>query len=896
MVRVVVDGKEYQVSENKNLLEAVLSEKLNLQYFCWHPALGSVGACRQCAVKKFKDENDKTGRLVMACMEPVADNTFISINDPEAKEFREGIIEWLMVNHPHDCPVCDEGGECHLQDMTVMSGHNYRRYRFNKRTYRNQYLGPLINHEMNRCIQCYRCVRYYRDYADGKDFDAFGIHNNVYFGRAEDGILENEFSGNLVEVCPTGVFTDKTLGQHYTRKWDLTNGPSICNLCSVGCNTIASERYGSLRRILTRFNSEVNGYFLCDRGRFGYEFVNSPERISIPRIKKNNTFQPAAKEEIINLAASVIKQGRTAGIGSPRASLESNFALQDLVGKENFFAGVGSSEFRLTSLITDLMKNGTVKIPSLKDIESTEAVFILGEDVTNTAPMTALSLRQASKNKPKEEALKLKIPDWHDNAIKEVTQNARGPFFIAHPLPTKLDDIATGVYNGSPDEIAAFGFAIANKISSNSPAVQSNDDIVERVNSISEKLIGIKSAVVVCGTSLVNEAIIHAGYNLALALNASGITASISFIVPEANSIGLNLISDKSFEEISGYDNLVILENNLYRREEQATVDKFLSSFKNVILIDHLQTETADKSNIVIPAGTFAESDGTLISNEGRAQRFYQSYDPLVFGKEKIIHESWRWIKLIGDSLGQNGFGNLNNFSDFSSAVETAYPVFKGITGITPPPGFRIAGQKIPREPHRFSGRTAMLADISVHEPKPPQDIDSPLSFTMEGFQGKPPSSVIPFFWSPGWNSAQAIHKYQIEIGGPLHGGDPGKRLFEPSAGEGKYFNVPRFSETESGSVFAVPAYHIFGSEEQSNHSMALSKLIPQPYIMISLSDAERLNFGEKKIKVTAGQKEFILTPQVSNKIKAGVAGIPFGLPGIEYIKLPSYIKLEVVG
>ena len=156
-----------------------------------------------------------------------------------------------------------------------MSGHNYRKYRFTKRTFTNQDLGPFINHEMNRCIECYRCVRYYRDLAGGNDLNVFAAHDHVYFGRAEDGTLENEFSGNLVEVCPTGVFTDKTLRSHYTRKWDLQTAPSICHHCGVGCNTIPGERYNSLRRILNRYNHDVNGYFLCDRGRFGYEFVNS---------------------------------------------------------------------------------------------------------------------------------------------------------------------------------------------------------------------------------------------------------------------------------------------------------------------------------------------------------------------------------------------------------------------------------------------------------------------------------------------------------------------------------------------------------------------------------------------------------------------------------------------
>ena len=241
-----------------------------------------------------------------------------------------------MLNHPHDCPVCDEGGECHLQDMTVMTGHAYRRYTGKKRTFRNQDLGPLVNHEMNRCIQCYRCVRFYRDYAGGRDFDAFGLRNQVYFGRPEDGVLESEFSGNLVEVCPTGVFTDKTLKEHYTRKWDLQTAPSICVHCGLGCNTIPGERYGTLRRIRNRYNGEVNGYFLCDRGRYGYEFVNSERRVRRPLYRQDRSAEaaPVEREEALRLAASLIGDGESViGIGSPRASLEANFALRTLVGR-----------------------------------------------------------------------------------------------------------------------------------------------------------------------------------------------------------------------------------------------------------------------------------------------------------------------------------------------------------------------------------------------------------------------------------------------------------------------------------------------------------------------------------------------------------------------------------
>src|SRR5215467_5915731 len=376
MATIVVDNRSYSVDGRHNLLAACLGSGLNLPYFCWHPAMGSIGACRQCAVKQFKDEQDQHGRLVMACMTPASDGTHISIDDPEAKAFRASVVEWLMANHPHDCPVCDEGGECHLQDMTVMTGHNYRCYTFEKRTFQNQYLGPFVNHEMNRCIQCYRCVRFYREYAGGTDLQAFSLRNLVYFGRKGDGVLENEFSGNLVEVCPTGVFTDRTLKQHYTRKWDLQMAPSICVHCGMGCNTTVAERYGMVRRIVNRYNGAVNGYFLCDRGRYGYEFVNSERRIRQPRLRGEVISKDAATGELRRLVStrSVI------GIGSPRASLESNFALRQLVGPERFYAGIPESEARLFNLMLDILRRGPSRTPTLREIEEADAVFVLGED------------------------------------------------------------------------------------------------------------------------------------------------------------------------------------------------------------------------------------------------------------------------------------------------------------------------------------------------------------------------------------------------------------------------------------------------------------------------------------------------------------------------------------
>ena len=281
MAVIHIDGTTVEVDSSDNLLQACLSLGIDVPYFCYHPALGSVGSCRQCAVKQFQNADDMKagrGRLVMSCMVAPGDDMYISVTDDEAKAFRKSMVELLMTNHPHDCPTCEEGGHCHLQDMTYMSGHSRRRYRFTKRTHQNQELGPFIAHEMNRCIACYRCVRFYKDYAGGEDLGVYGSNNRVYFGRDKDGQFESEFSGNLTEVCPTGVFTDKTHSERYNRKWDMQYAPSICHGCSAGCNTSPGERYGELRRIENRYNGEVNRYFLCDRGRFGYGYVNRSDR------------------------------------------------------------------------------------------------------------------------------------------------------------------------------------------------------------------------------------------------------------------------------------------------------------------------------------------------------------------------------------------------------------------------------------------------------------------------------------------------------------------------------------------------------------------------------------------------------------------------------------------
>ncbi|QEY63433.1 NADH-quinone oxidoreductase subunit NuoG [Metapseudomonas lalkuanensis] len=885
MATIHVDGKTLEVDGADNLLQACLSLGLDIPYFCWHPALGSVGACRQCAVKQYTDENDKRGRLVMSCMTPATDNTWISIDDEEAKQFRASVVEWLMTNHPHDCPVCEEGGHCHLQDMTVMTGHNARRYRFTKRTHQNQELGPFIAHEMNRCIACYRCVRYYKDYAGGTDLGVYGAHDNVYFGRVEDGVLESEFSGNLVEVCPTGVFTDKTHSERYNRKWDMQFAPSICHGCSSGCNISPGERYGEIRRIENRFNGSVNQYFLCDRGRFGYGYVNREDRPRQPRLGNQQLGLDAALDK----AAELLEGKRVIGIGSPRASLEGNFALRELVGAENYYSGIAAQELANLRLIRDILQNGPLPVPTLRDVEKHDAIFVLGEDLTQTAARMALALRQAVKGKATEIAASMKIQDWHMAAVQNVAQDALNPLFIASVAATRLDDVAAESVHAAPADLARIGFAVAHAIDPSAPAVEGlESEAAELVKRIADALLAAKRPLVISGASLGEKALIEAAANIASALKNREKNGSLSLVVPEANSMGLALFGGESVDAAldalttGKADAVVVLENDLYRRADAAKVDAALAAAKVVIVADHQQTATVDRAHLVLPAASFAEGDGTLVSLEGRAQRFFQVFDPTYYDANILVREGWRWLHALHSTL-QGKSVDWTQLDQVTTACADSSPLLAGIRDAAPNSSFRIKGLKLAREPHRYSGRTAMRANISVHEPRQPQDKDSAFAFSMEGYAGtKEPRQQIPFAWSPGWNSPQAWNKFQDEVGGHLRAGDPGVRLIEAKGQSLPWFSVNAAFNPAQGTWQAVPLHHLFGSEESSSRAAPVQERIPQPYVALAKDEADRLGVNDGALlALTVNGQTLRLPLAIKEEMGIGLVGLPAGLPGI---------------
>ena len=716
-------------------------------------------------------------------------------------------------------------------------------------------------------------------------------------GAAVTGCCESEFSGNLVEICPTGVFTDKTLKKHYTRKWDLQTAPSVCVHCGLGCNTIPGSRYGELRRIRNRYNGRINGYFLCDLGRYGYDFVNSDQRIREPLSRGSRGLEPTAvsvDEALRDAAALLAGNRKVIGIGSPRASLEANFALLTMVGPDNFYAGVSDKDFDLLSLELAVLRDGGVRTPSLSEMMEADAVFVLGEDVTNTAPVLALNLRQLAVRKASRLSEQVRVPRWNDAGVRLVAQYDKGMLYIATPSGTRLDDAALKTFHAPPDELARLGFAVASMLDPAAPAVT---DLSEEERGFADEIArSLKAAtrpLVISGAGCRSRAVIEAAANVSRALTRNGRPAEIFLTFPEANSMGLAMLGaagglDAAADAVrsGSADTLIILENDLYRRVQSSLATDLLGSAQHVIAIDHVVHATTLKADIVLPAATFAESSGSLVNNEGRAQRFYR-----VFLPEGQVLESWRWIAEMMRAQGRPEAAKWQILDDLVAAMAASVPALGTLPSVAPDAGFRLTGGKVPRQTHRRSGRTAIGANIDVHEHKTPEDPDTPLAFSMEGDHRQPPPALIPRFWAPRWNSVQSLNKFQEEVGGQLRGGDPGIRLIEPDQQvKGAYFgDIPARRQMEDARWLFVPLHHIFGSAELSVLSPGIAGLCPQPYVALHPEDALTLGMAEGDMaSVVLGDSDLELSVKIMPSLPRQVAGLPVGLPGAPFLDLPA--------
>ncbi|MFO7716785.1 2Fe-2S iron-sulfur cluster-binding protein [Desulfosarcina sp.] len=613
MPTLKIDNRKIDVPGGTKVIDAAERLGIVIPRFCFHPALGSVGACRVCAVA-FTEGPIKG--IQMSCMIEAQDGMVVSTTDGEAVDFRRHVIEWLMLHHPHDCPVCDEGGHCLLQDLTVAGGHGQRRYRGRKRTYRNQDLGPLVQHEMNRCIQCYRCSRYYQEFTGYRDLGVMGIGSRVYFGRCTSGVLESPFAGNLIDICPTGVYTDKP-SRYLGRRWDYERRASVCIHCSLGCNLTASARYRQVVRHEARPNLAVNGYFICDRGRYGYAYagaVNRPRQAMATGTPADGGDILAAAREAIQQTAVQYGPGSVAAVTSVRGSLET-LAMVTRAGREHGWTGpaVAPTDRQVLNLKTAVDCLRPDLAVSLAADTAAHDVLVIGADPLNESPMLALSLRQVQRYgghvtviDPRGVRLPFDFDHWavHPSAIGAI-------------LEALIQEIRG---SGAPAPAAAAGF-----------------DLI----ALARRLNGSPHPVVVCGTDVLTSREIALAADLAGTLCRTHKVAGLFYTLAGANAFAAALIGEEalSIEQVlkrienGSVRMLVAVEADLWSAfPDRARLRAALKRLEHLVVLDYVDTPLNGQADYFVPTQTIYECGGHWINQEGRLQ----AADAVMAGGEPI--------------------------------------------------------------------------------------------------------------------------------------------------------------------------------------------------------------------------------------------------------------------
>src|SRR5690242_19875464 len=325
MPKLTIDGREIEVAPGTTILQACQQAGIEIPHFCYHERLNIAGNCRMCLV-----EVERSPKPVASCAMPVADGMVIHTESEKAKKARHGVMEFLLINHPLDCPICDQGGECDLQDQAMAYGFDRGRYRENKRAVKYKDFGPLVETSMNRCIHCTRCVRFLGDVAGVADLGGIGRGEHMVIDTFVGKALESELSGNIIDLCPVGALTSKPYS-FIARPWELRKTESVDVLDAVGSNIRVDSRGPAVLRVLPRLNEDVNEEWISDKTRFALDGLGK-RRLDRPYIRRSGKFAEASWPEALALIAARLKGtagNRIAAIAGDLADSESMFALKE---------------------------------------------------------------------------------------------------------------------------------------------------------------------------------------------------------------------------------------------------------------------------------------------------------------------------------------------------------------------------------------------------------------------------------------------------------------------------------------------------------------------------------------------------------------------------------------
>jgi len=591
-----VDGRQVEVEAGATVMQGANKLGIYIPHFCYHSKLSIAANCRMCLV-----EVEKAPKPLPACATPATDGMKVWTHSPAAKKAQNGVMEFLLINHPLDCPICDQGGECQLQDLAVGYGKSGSRYQEEKRVVLHKDIGPLVAaEEMTRCIQCTRCVRFGQEIAGVMELGMIGRGEHAEIVAFVGKTVDSELSGNMIDLCPVGALTSKPF-RYSARTWELDRLRSISPHDGLGSNLIVQTKLNRVMRVLPLENEAINECWLSDKDRYSYEALDSDARLTQPMVKRDGRWQETDWETALDaVCAGLEAAGADLGaLATPHSTLEELYLLQRLTGGLG-----GGADFRLRQ--SDFSADGKGGIPWLgmpvAELGALDRVLVVGSFLRKDHPLIAHRLRQAAKRGTQIHVLHSVDDDW---LMPVASRKIAAPSEI-------------------PDQIPGF----------------------------KEVLSGGKNAAVLLGNFAQQHpeaARIHAA--------AQALGVKVGFLGEAANSVGGYIaglpIGGNAAELIARPRRAYLLLNaepELDCADPQAALGA-LRQAQFVVALSAFKGAAADYAQVMLPIAPFSETPGSFVSTEGRLQTFHAAVRPLGEARP-----AWKVLRVLGTLLGVQGF------------------------------------------------------------------------------------------------------------------------------------------------------------------------------------------------------------------------------------------------
>jgi NADH-quinone oxidoreductase subunit G len=821
-ITLTIDGREIEAFEGEMLVDAAKHGDIEIPVFCYEPKLGQpVGACRMCLV-----EIEGIPKLQTACSTPVRDGMVVHTRTEQVKEAQNAVVEFLLVNHPLDCPVCDKGGECPLQDISMGWGPDRNRMVDQKRHFEKPVpLSPLIAIDRERCILCYRCVRFSQEVSEDSQLQLLERGDRSYVGTFDDRPYIAPFQGNITELCPVGALTNYTY-RFQARPWDIEQGGSVCTLCPSQCNVSFTIRDEQVKRVLARDNSEVDDGWLCDKGRYGFQAMYSADRVLNPLRYEEGSPVPSTWAEALELSAAGLAAsgGKVAALVGD-ASNEEGFMVQTILREA---LGSGDIDSRRAPTVGRetlvALSNPSISARTV-DIDTADVVLVVGTDPIHSSPAFDLRIRKAVRRNGTALAVATDRPSALDGGAAEVERYAPGDAAafleqLAEDVSSGADEGIAGLLRGAEDAVIVWGERIG-RGPSGATAVESLLAIAEGLALPSKPDSGL--------------------IEIPETANARGLREV--GCLPDAGPGLAETQAGRDVEQIragleSGEIESLILYGVDPLRDFPDTDGwrRALEAAGHITCFSMNSTGSSELADVVFPLESHAEKDATVTHPEGRVQRVRPSAK-----RPGDIRPAWLVLAELSAALGHET--GVNSGPEALHAVAAAVPFYAGLTDE------EIGGRGV-----RWQDRPAAS---SLTEGSGTPGVAASAGTAAPGATPGAPDQIQKSEADEAGTASSdgaAAARIADTLSGPSDGVGTGDGGLAPAGAVPSEDVSPPSPETDPTHGLVLGTYRDLWADETTDLSPALNYLRPAQRLEVSVKDAERLGLSRgDEVSVRSG-------------------------------------------